>query len=98
MRLREPTQELCYVDQRNMKNVTVTLEEDLARWARVKAAGEMKSLSRFIAILLEQKRRAEQPETGEKTPVQRFLEAIPEQNLGGRRFDRESLYDRKVLR
>ena len=58
----------------------------------------MKNLSRFIAILLDQQRRAEQPEKAEKTPIQRFLDAIPEQNLGGLIFDRESLYDRKVLR
>ncbi len=81
-----------------MRNVTVTLDENLARWARVKAAGEMKSLSRFIATLLDQLRLAEQPESDEKTPVQRFLDAMPAQDLKINRFDRESLYDRKVLR
>ena len=49
-----------------MKNVTVTLPEDLARRARVAAARENKSLSRFIADLLDQKcGRASVPSHGE---------------------------------
>jgi hypothetical protein len=43
-----------------MKNVTITLPEDLARRARVEAAKEDKSLSRFIADLLEERCKAEQ--------------------------------------
>jgi hypothetical protein len=35
-----------------MKNVTITLRDDLARRARVEAARQDKSLSRFIADLL----------------------------------------------
>jgi hypothetical protein len=35
-----------------MKNVTITLPEDLARRARVEAAKQDKSLSRFVADLL----------------------------------------------
>ena len=35
-----------------MKNVTISLPDDLARRARVEAAKEDKSLSRFIADLL----------------------------------------------
>jgi hypothetical protein len=38
-----------------MKNVTVTLPEDLATRARVAAARENKSLSRYIADLLQQR-------------------------------------------
>jgi hypothetical protein len=45
-----------------MKNVTITLSEDLARRARVEAAREDKSLSRFIADILEQRCKAEQPD------------------------------------
>jgi hypothetical protein len=39
-------------DIRVMKNVTITLPEDLARRARVEAAKQDKSLSRFVADLL----------------------------------------------
>ena len=44
-----------------MKNVTVTLPEDLAIAARVAAARENKSLSRFIADLLAERCRASSP-------------------------------------
>lgn len=81
-----------------MRNVTITLEEDLARWVRIKAAGNMKSLSRYIAELLAEQRRAEQGGAAESSPVRRFLDAMPAQDLGVTRFDREALYDRQVLR
>jgi hypothetical protein len=43
-----------------MKNVTITLQDDLALRARVEAAKQDKSLSRFIADLLEERCKAEQ--------------------------------------
>jgi hypothetical protein len=43
-----------------MKNVTITLQDDLAHRARVEAAKQDKSLSRFIADLLEERCKAEQ--------------------------------------
>lgn len=46
-----------------MKNVTVTLPEDVAHWARRKAAEEKVSVSRLIAGMLEDDmRRADRPE------------------------------------
>jgi hypothetical protein len=42
-----------------MKNVTISLDETVARWARVKAAEEDKSLSRFLAELLEERMKHE---------------------------------------
>jgi hypothetical protein len=35
-----------------MKNVTVTLERDVARWARIRAAEREMSLSRYLGELL----------------------------------------------
>jgi hypothetical protein len=35
-----------------MKNVTISMDEDLAAWARVEAAKEGKSLSRYVADVL----------------------------------------------
>lgn len=78
-----------------MRNVTITLEEETARWARVKAASQMKSLSRFVSELLEAQKRAE---AGEKSALDGFLEAVPAQPLGIRRFERDELHDRQVLR
>ena len=37
-----------------MKNITITLDEETAAWARVRAAQEGTSLSRMIGILLRQ--------------------------------------------
>jgi len=37
-----------------MKNVTITLEEEVAYWARIKAAKENKSVSRLVGELLRQ--------------------------------------------
>lgn len=39
-----------------MKNITITLPEDVARWLRVKAAEDQRSVSRWIGELLEQTR------------------------------------------
>jgi hypothetical protein len=44
-----------------MKNVTITLPEDLARKARVEAAKQDKSLSRFVADLLAERCTRDEP-------------------------------------
>ncbi len=38
-----------------MKNITITLEEDVARWAKVHAAKLEKSLSRLVGEMLKRK-------------------------------------------
>jgi plasmid stability protein len=38
-----------------MKNVTITLDEDVARWARIRAAERNTSLSRLVGELLREK-------------------------------------------
>ena len=40
-----------------MKNVTITLPEELAHWARKQAAAENISVSRFVARMLEEQMR-----------------------------------------
>ncbi|MCY4635943.1 MAG: hypothetical protein OXG04_15795 [Acidobacteria bacterium] len=42
-----------------MKNVTITLPEDLARWVRIRAAEQDRSVSRWVAELLAGIRRQE---------------------------------------
>ena len=37
-----------------LRNITITLEEDLARWARVEAARRDTSVSRFLAGVLKE--------------------------------------------
>ena len=40
---------------RVMKNVTITLDEDVARWAKIHAAKQEKSLSRLVGEMLKNK-------------------------------------------
>ncbi len=82
---------------RKRKNVTVTLDESVARWARVKAAEQDKSLSRFLAELLEERMRHED---NYEAAYQRFLSVKPVRlrEPGEKLPTREELYDRKVFR
>ena len=45
---------------RKLKNVTITLEDDVARWARMEAARENTSVSRFVGELLADRMRQNQ--------------------------------------
>jgi hypothetical protein len=38
-----------------MKNVTITMDEDVARWARIKAAEQDTSVSRLVGDMLREK-------------------------------------------
>ena len=57
-----------------MKNVTITLSRGLARRARVAAAKEDKSLSRFVADLLEKQCEAEADRAGKVELLWKFLD------------------------
>ena len=43
-----------------MRNVTITLEEEVARWARIRAAESDKSVSRLVGEMLKEKMLEEQ--------------------------------------
>ncbi len=43
-----------------MKNVTISLDQDVARWARIKAAEEETSVSRLVGRMLREKMLAEE--------------------------------------
>lgn len=80
-----------------MKNITIALPEDLARWLRVKAAEEDRSVSRWLAELLEGMRRYED---SYEVAMRSYLEMKPRKLdwPGGRRPTREELHDRSGLR
>ena len=80
-----------------MKNVTITLPEDVARWLRVKAAEDDRSVSRWIAELLERMRRQEDEY---ELAMRRALSVEPSRITwpDGRKPTREELYDRPGLR
>jgi hypothetical protein len=80
-----------------MKNVTVTLDEKTAVWARKTAAERDMSLSRFIGRLLQENMR--QAREYERA-MHRFFDGEPIALKGPRdRYpSREELYDRGRLR
>ena len=43
-----------------LKNVTITLDEDVARWARIRAAERETSVSRLVGEVLREKMLADQ--------------------------------------
>ncbi len=78
-----------------MKNVTITLNEDIAHRARVEAAREGKSLSKFVSGLVEARigRDMTQLEALEK------LKALPLRELtggSGKAPSRTELYDERA--
>ena len=73
-----------------MKNVTVTLPDDLARRARFEAAKQDKSLSRFVVELLEQRCPAERAD--KLALLRKFLEGPGYPGISKAWRGREALY------
>ena len=75
-----------------MKNITITLPEETARWARVWAAQKGKSVSAAFAELLEEIRQ----ENSKRRKDWNAFHKIPPRNLnqGGKYPSRDSLYER----
>ena len=80
-----------------MKNITITLPEDLARWVRVRAAENERSVSRWIADIVERTRRREDEYD---LAMKQFLAVEPRRMewVDGRKPTREELHDRAGLR
>ena len=80
-----------------MKNVTVTLPEDVALWLRIRAAENGRSVSKWLAELLEGMRRREDEYD---VVMERFLAREPRKLswIGGRKPTRDELHDRASLR
>lgn len=76
-----------------MKNVTITLEEDVARWARVWAAEHDTSVSRMLGDELKKKMQSDQQY---QRAMRRFLARKPGKlKAAGRAYpSRDSLYER----
>jgi hypothetical protein len=76
-----------------MKNVTITLDEDVVRWAKVWAASHDTSVSRMLGEELRRKMLVEQHYERAK---RRFLGKSPKplKSVNASYADRESLYER----
>jgi hypothetical protein len=80
-----------------MKNVTVTLEEEVARWARVRAAERDISVSRMLGDLLREEMTRE---TRYETEMKQYLvrEPRPISTPGSPYPTRDDMHDRSGLR
>lgn len=80
-----------------MKNVTITLDNEVARWVRVYAAERNISVSRFVGELLAERMRVDR---GYAAAMQRFLNGKPRQLQAKRAAypTRNALHDRNSIR
>ena len=80
-----------------MKNVTITLPDDVARWLRVKAAENDRGVAGWIVELLTRMRHQDDRY---ESAMKRYLAMKPRRIdwPDGRRPTREELYDRPCLR
>jgi hypothetical protein len=81
--------------KRNLRNVTVTLEEDVARWARLEAARKDVSVSRLLGTLLRE--RMIQQDAYERA-MKRALARKPFLNTDGKYLSRDEVHDRDRFR
>jgi len=78
-----------------MPNLTITAEEEVLRWARVKAAEENTSVARLVGDLLKERMRAER---GYQAAKRRFLGVKARVLSSGPYPSRDELHDRPDLR
>ena len=80
-----------------MKNITITLPDEVALWLRVKAAENERSVSEWLAELLEGMQRQEDEY---EAAMRRFLARKPRKMewVAGRKPTREALHDRAAFR
>ena len=78
-----------------LRNVTVTLEEDVALWARIEAARRDTSVSRLLGDLLKERMSAQD---GYERAMKRALARQPFLRSRGRYLTREEVHDRARLR
>jgi hypothetical protein len=78
-----------------LRNITITLEEDLARWTRVEAARNDTSISRLLAAVLRE--RMMQGDAYEKA-MRRALVRKPFLKSDGHYLSREEAHHRTRLR
>lgn len=78
-----------------LRNITITLEEDLARWARVEAARQDTSVSQFLAELLRQ--RMHEHDSYEQA-MRRALARKPFLKTDGKYLSREEVHERSRFR
>ena len=80
-----------------MKNITITLDEQTAEWARAEAVTKGLSLSRYVSdVLRKQLPKAQAYERAMNSFLSR--QRTPLTDLGDKLPTREEIYDRGMLR
>ncbi|MGB7847854.1 MAG: hypothetical protein WBL63_19745 [Candidatus Acidiferrum sp.] len=78
-----------------LRNITITLEEEVARWARVEAARRDTSVSRYLAGVLKQ----QMEERGEyERAMKRAQKRRPFLKSDGKYLSREEAHERSRVR
>jgi hypothetical protein len=78
-----------------LRNVTVTLEENVAQWARIEAARQDTSVSRLLANIL--KERMQEKDSYERA-MRQALARKPFPASDGKYLSREEVHDRSRFR
>lgn len=80
-----------------MRNLTITVEEEVARWARIRAAEREMSVSRLVGAMLKEKMVSEE---GYKGAREQFFSVQPRRlrEPGKALPSRDTLHDRAALR
>ncbi len=79
----------------HLRNVTVTMEERVARWARLEAARKETSVSRLLGAILKERMLEKD---GYERAMRRALTRKPFLKTDGRYLSREEVHDRARLR
>ena len=85
----------CFLVMAKLRNVTVTLEDEVARWARMEAARNDTSVSRLLGELLKERMLAADVY---QRAMRRALARKPFLKSDGRYLSREESHDRARLR
>ena len=78
-----------------MPNMTITADEEVLRWARVKAAEGNTSVAQLVGDLLKERMRVER---GYEPARRRFMAVKPRVLSRGPYPSRDELHDRSALR
>jgi hypothetical protein len=78
-----------------LRNITITLEETVARWVRIEAATQETSVSRFLANLLKERMKVNDEY---EAAMRRALARKPFLKSDGRYLSREEVHDRARFR
>jgi hypothetical protein len=79
---------------KRLRNITITLQEHVARWARIEAARRDISVSRLLADILEERMAGEK---SYRAAMQRALQRAPIMKSDGKYPSREEIHGRTRL-